>query len=79
MLLALTNMYIKYWWMVKSSIFKLCTTKYLTIYIHNLGYVEVLSENAIKSVNTIVCIPDLVIIKYFRNNTIEIKRIDLGM
>jgi len=72
-------MYIKYWWMVKSSIFKLCTTKYLTIYIHNLGYVEVLSENAIKSVNTIVCIPDLVIIKYFRNNTIEIKRIDLGM
>ena len=79
MLLALTNMYIKYWWMVKSSIFKLCTTKYLTIYIHNLGYVEVLSENAIKSVNTIVCIPDLVIIKYFRNNTIEIKRIDPDM
>ena len=28
-----------------------------------------------KSVNTIVCIPDLVIIKYFGNNTIEIKRI----
>ena len=27
-----------------------------------------------KSVNTIVCIPDLVIIKYFENNTIEIKR-----
>ena len=27
------------------------------------------------SVNTIVCIPDLVIIKYFGNNTIEIKRI----
>jgi len=26
-----------------------------------------------KSVNTIVCIPDLVIIKYFGNNTIEIK------
>jgi len=29
----------------------------------------------IKSVNIIVCIPDLVIIKYFGNNTIEIKRI----
>jgi len=28
-----------------------------------------------KSVNTIVYIPDLVIIKYFGNNTIEIKRI----
>ena len=28
-----------------------------------------------KSFNTNVCIPDLVIIKYFRNNTIEIKRI----
>ena len=28
-----------------------------------------------KSVNTIVCIPDLVIIKYFGNTTIEIKRI----
>ena len=27
------------------------------------------------SVNTTVCIPDLVIIKYFGNNTIEIKRI----
>jgi hypothetical protein len=46
------------------------------MYIHNLGYVEVLSENAInKSVNTTVCIPDLVIIKHFGNNTIEIKRI----
>jgi len=28
-----------------------------------------------KSVNTTVCVPDLVIIKYFRNNTIEVKRI----
>jgi len=28
-----------------------------------------------KSVNTIVCIPDLVIIKYFGNNNTEIKRI----
>ena len=28
-----------------------------------------------KLINTIVCVPDLVIIKYFRNNTIEIKRI----
>ena len=26
-----------------------------------------------KSVNTILCIPDLVIIKYLGNNTIEIK------
>jgi len=26
-----------------------------------------------KSVNTIVCIPDLFIVKYFGNNTIEIK------
>jgi len=26
-----------------------------------------------KSVNTVVCIPDLVIVKYFGNNTIEIK------
>jgi len=65
--------------MVKSSIFKLCTTKYKiynNIYIHNLGYVEALSEYAINknSVNTIVCIPDLVI-KYFGNNTGEIKRI----
>jgi len=54
MLLALTNMYIKYWFMVKSSIFKLCTTnyiKYVTIYIYNLGYVEVLSEYAINKVN----------------------------
>jgi len=39
--------------MVKSSIFKFCTTKYIKyttntyIYIRNLGYVEVLSENAI--------------------------------
>ena len=58
MLLAFTNMYIKYWWMVKSSIFKLCTTKYIKyitkyiyIYIHNLGYVEVLLENAINKVS----------------------------
>jgi len=28
-----------------------------------------------KSVNTIVCTPDLVIIKYFGNNTVEIIRI----
>ena len=28
-----------------------------------------------KSVNTIVCVPDLAIINYFVNNTIEIKRI----
>ena len=28
-----------------------------------------------KSFNTIVCTPDLVIIKYIRNNTIEIERI----
>jgi len=55
MLLALTNKHIKYWWMVKSSIFKLCTTKYKIynkyVYIHNLGYVEILSENAINKVN----------------------------
>jgi len=64
MLLALTNVYVKYWWMVKSSIFKLCTTKYIKYiaiyiythththtYIHNLGYVEVLSENAINKVS----------------------------
>ena len=54
MLLALTNMCIKYWWMVKSGICKLCTTKYIYIYIyiyiHNLGYVEVLSENATNKV-----------------------------
>jgi len=40
--------------MVKSSIFKLCTTKYKIykkVYIHNLGYVEVLSENAINKVS----------------------------
>ena len=42
--------------MVKSSIFKLCTTKYkmynnICIYIYNLGYVEVLSENAINKVS----------------------------
>ena len=50
--------------------------KIYRIYIHNLGYFEVLSENAIKmSVNIIVCLPDLVIITYFGNNTIEIKRI----
>ena len=49
---------------------------YNNTHTHNLGYVEVLSENAIKkSVNTIVCIPDLVIIKYIGNSTIEIKRI----
>jgi len=61
--------------MFKSSIFKLCITKYITIYIfvHNLGYVEVLSEIAIKSVNIIVCIPYLVFIKYFGNKTIGIK------
>jgi len=54
---------------------------YLTIYIyiyiyilHDLCYGEVLSENVITfSVNSILCIPDLVIIKYFGNNTIEIK------
>jgi len=56
MLLALTNMYTKYWRMVKSSILKLCTTKYvkyIAIYIknHNLGYVEILSENAINKVS----------------------------
>ena len=28
-----------------------------------------------KSFNTVVCVPDLVIIKYFGNNTIEVKRI----
>ena len=28
-----------------------------------------------KSVNTTVCTPDLVIIKYFGNSTIEIKRL----
>ena len=38
--------------MVKSSILKLCTTKYnIYIYMHNLGHVEVLSENAIDKVN----------------------------
>jgi len=37
--------------MVKSSILKLYTTKYyIYIYIHNLGYVEVLPENAINKV-----------------------------
>jgi len=45
--------------MVKSSIFKLYTAKYkiynyiyiyIYIYIHYLGYVEVLSENAINKV-----------------------------
>ena len=41
------------------------------MYIRNLGYVEILSENAINKVGyTIVCIPDLVTIKYFGNNTI---------
>jgi len=52
-------MYIKYWWMVKNSIFKICTIKYINyitkkniyIYILNLGYVEVLSENAINKVS----------------------------
>jgi len=40
--------------MVKSNIFKLCTTKhikYIKMYIHNLGYVEVLSENVINKVS----------------------------
>jgi len=56
--------------MVKSSIFKIYTTNY----IHNFSYAKILSENAIRKVsNTIVCIPDLVIIKYVRYNTIEIK------
>ena len=46
------------------------------VYIHNLGYVEFYQKmQQTKSVNTIVCIPDLVIIKYFGNNTVEIKRI----
>jgi len=40
-----------------------------------LDYVEVLLENATKSVNNLVCILDLVIIKFFGNNNIEIKRI----
>ena len=55
MLLALTNMYIKYRWTVKSSIFKLCVTKFIKyitkIYVLNLGYVEVLSEDAINKVS----------------------------
>ena len=57
MLLALTNMYIKYWWMVKTSILKLCT-KNIYIYIenHNLGYVEVLSENAINKDSQYYCV-----------------------
>jgi len=41
--------------MVKSSIFKLRTTKYKIynkIYKHNLGYVEVVSENAITTPGT---------------------------
>ena len=51
------------------------TTKYY-IYIHNLVYVKVLRKmQQTKSVNTIVSIPDLVIIKYFGNNTTEIKGI----
>jgi len=60
MSLALTNMYIKYWWMVKSCILKLCTTIYIYIYIYicNLGYVEFLSENAINKVS-----------KYYRVST----------
>ena len=44
--------------MVKSRIFKLYTTKYkiynniyIYIYTHNLGYVEVLSENAINKIS----------------------------
>jgi len=41
--------------MVKSSIFKLGTTKYKMynkkIYIHNFGYVKVISENAINKVS----------------------------
>jgi len=40
--------------MVKSSVFKLCTTKYkmcVYIYTHNLGNVEVLSENALNQVS----------------------------
>ena len=44
MLLALTNMYIKYWWMVKSNIFKLCTTnyiKYVTKYIYCIMYIYI--------------------------------------
>jgi hypothetical protein len=73
--------------MVKSCIFKYVqqNIKYVTIYIYiyiyiyvyirNLGYVKVLSEHAINKVNIIVCIRDLVIIKYFGKNTIEIKRL----
>jgi len=40
---------------------------YIYIYIHNLRYVEVLSENAIKSLNTVLCVPDLVIINECNN------------
>ena len=47
--------------MVKSSIFKLCTTTYkiynnIYIYMHNLGYVKVLSENAINKVSQYYCV-----------------------
>jgi hypothetical protein len=40
--------------MVKNSFLKLCTAKYKMCnkkYIHNLGYVEVLSENALNKIS----------------------------
>jgi predicted oxidoreductase len=55
MLLALKNMYIKYWWMVKCGIFKIMYNKIYKLYIytqnHNLGYVEAISENAINKLD----------------------------
>jgi len=38
------------------------------------GPLQACNGTALKSVNTIVYIPDLVIIKYFGNNSIDIKR-----
>ena len=57
--------------MVESSIFKYVQQNIIGVYIcniymHNLGYVEVLSENAINNVSTIVCIPYLFI--YYKIN-----------
>ena len=49
MLIALTNMYIKYWWMVKSSIFKLCKTKYIK-YVTKI-YIYVQNHNTHNNIN----------------------------
>jgi len=74
MLLALTNVYIKYWWMVKSSIFELCTTKYLkyiTIYIYII--LVVLKLNSIHDARSHVYKVLYFLVKYvfqFLNNSI---------